>query len=179
MSVSALRDSILDKVIFIEGGYANDPLDSGGKTKYGITERVARRSGYKGHMKNLSITQAKKIYINKYWNKLRLDNVAAIAPRVAEEIFDSAVNMGVGRAGRFLQRSLNIFNAKGHLVVDGQIGPATVQALTKFIDKRGYYGDIVLTRALNSLQGAFYISLAERRVKDKRFIYGWFKNRVK
>jgi len=179
MSAKILRDSIVDKVIFIEGGYADDPLDSGGKTKYGVTERVARRSGYKGHMKNLSLAQAKKIYINKYWNRMYLDGVAEIAPRVAEELFDSAGNMGTGRAGRFLQRALNVFNSRGHLIVDGKIGPATIRALTKFINKRGHYGDIVLTRALNSLQGAFYISLAERRVKDKRFIYGWFKHRVK
>jgi len=37
---------------------------------------------------------------------------------------------------------------------------------------------LVLCRALNCLQGAYYIELAERREKDERFVYGWLKNRV-
>ena len=175
---NVIRDSIIERVIFIEGGYANDSYDSGGKTQYGITEAVARSNGYRGHMRDLPMDKAKAIYIKKYWNKLNLGDIVKIAPRVAEELFDTAVNMGTGRAGRFLQRSLNVFGKDAKLTVDGAVGPKTIKALKKFIDKRGGYGDIVLTRALDSLQGSFYITLAERRIKDKRFIYGWFKNRV-
>jgi len=32
--------------------------------------------------------------------------------------------------------------------------------------------------ALNCLQGAFYVELAEKREKDERFVYGWLLNRV-
>ena len=175
---NVIRDSIIERVIFIEGGYANDKYDSGGKTQYGITEAVARKNGYKGDMRNLPMKKAKEIYVKRYWNKLNLADVVYEAPRVAEELFDTAVNMGTGRAGRFLQRSLNVFDKDAKLTVDGAVGPKTIKALLKFIDKRGAYGDVVLTRALDSLQGSFYITLAERRIKDKRFIYGWFKNRV-
>jgi hypothetical protein len=31
---------------------------------------------------------------------------------------------------------------------------------------------------LNSLQGSSYVEIAERREKDEKWIYGWFKNRV-
>ena len=173
-----VRDSIVEKIIFIEGGYVNDTYDSGGKTKYGITQAVARANGYRGNMRDLSMAKAKDIYIKKYWDKLKLDKIVGYAPQVAEELFDTAVNMGTGRAGRFLQRSLNVFDSKANLTVDGAVGPKTIRVLNKFINKRGNSGDIVLTRALDALQGSFYITLAERRVKDKRYIYGWFKNRV-
>ena len=39
-------------------------------------------------------------------------------------------------------------------------------------------GEVVLVRALNSLQGAFYVELAEKRQKDEAFVYGWLLNRV-
>ncbi len=37
---------------------------------------------------------------------------------------------------------------------------------------------MVPLRALNALQGAFYVELAERRAKDEAFVYGWLLNRV-
>jgi len=85
--------------------------------------------------------------------------------------------MGTHRAGVFLQRSLNLLTAS-KLKVDGQIGKKTLRALDKYHNKRGSNGKSVLFKMLNSLQGSFYVTLAERRVKDKKFIYGWFRNRV-
>jgi hypothetical protein len=55
----------------------------------------------------------------------------------------------------------------------------TIAALREYLSKRGPAdGAKVLLRALNALQGAFYIGLAESRPKDERFVYGWFFNRV-
>ena len=39
---------IFDRVIGHEGGYANDPRDTGGETNWGITKRTARENGYLG-----------------------------------------------------------------------------------------------------------------------------------
>ena len=58
------------------------------------------------------------------------------------------------------------------------IGSRTLAALKTYIYIRKEVGCTVLHRALNALQGAFYISLVERRQKDERFVYGWFANRV-
>jgi lysozyme family protein len=170
------KQSVIDEIIRVEGGYVNDPSDSGGATNFGITEKVARAWGFKGAMRNLPREMAFDIYAARYWDKVLADDMP---DRVAEEVVDTAVNMGAGRAGKFLQRALNVLNngGKSHpdIAVDGAIGSRTIRALNAYLAKRD---EQTLVKALNCLQGAYYIELAERREKDQRFVYGWLKNRV-
>ncbi|KQU81624.1 MULTISPECIES: putative peptidoglycan-binding domain-containing protein [unclassified Rhizobacter] len=87
-----------------------------------------------------------------------------------------------GATGTFLQRALNVLNMEGtwypDVQADGRIGPMTIAALREYMRRRGAGGQVVLLRALNALQGAFYVELAERRAKDEAFVYGWLLNRV-
>jgi len=172
------KNSIIEEIVRKEGGFVNDKKDSGGATKYGITKAVARKYGYTGAMRNLALKTAKEIYSKRYWDKMNLDSIFAISPSVAKELMDTGVNMGTGRAGKFLQQSLNALLPKAKLKVDGAIGQRTLLQLKVFINKRGMRGQEVLRVMLNSLQCTFYIRLTERRPKDKRFIFGWVSNRV-
>jgi len=175
-------DTALKHTLGIEGDYVNDPRDSGGATRYGITEAKARAWGYEGPMSELPLDLAKEIYRKDYWDIIRLEDVAAVAPVVALEMFDTAVNCGPSVPVKFLQRALNIFNRQERdypdIAVDGLIGQNILSALRAFINLRGKLGAQVLVEALNSQQGAFYTSLAERRPKDEAFAFGWFANRV-
>lgn len=175
-------DAAFRKVVGLEGGYVNDPADSGGETKYGITAAVARANGYAGAMRDMPLHTAQSIYRRQYWDLLRLDDVDALSPSIAHEMFDTAVNQGVTVAGRYLQRSLNALNRQEadypDVETDGLIGPQTLHALRVFLTRRGPEAEVVLMRALNALQGAGYVELAERRPKDERFAYGWLLNRV-
>lgn len=175
-------DRALQHTLGVEGGFSNDAADSGGATRFGITEVVAREFGYKGEMSALPIEFAQQVYRAKYWDLLHLDLVAALSERVAIELFDTAVNTGVAFAGKSFQRALNALNREQadyvDVAVDGLIGPATIRSLRAFLSKRGGEGELVLFTALNCLQGSFYIELAERRAKDEKFLYGWLKNRV-
>lgn len=177
-----LKNTVINEIIKKEGGYVNDPKDSGGETNWGITKRVARRNGYYGAMRDLPKQMAFAIYAKCYWHPLCLDQIEKLSPTIAEELADTGVNQGVGRAAETLQRALNAFNNLGKLYgdikIDGDIGPATLAALTAYLDKRGADGEIVLHRGLNVLQGAFYFDLTERRQKDEKYLYGWFRNRV-
>jgi|JI102314A2RNA_FD_contig_123_50146_length_10278_multi_4_in_1_out_0_10 lysozyme family protein len=172
------------RTVWKEGGdkFSNNKNDSGGQTRYGITERVAREEGYAGPMNQLPLSIAKGIAKRRYWDQLSLDRVSDLAPVVAEELFDTSYNMGQGVAGRFLQRALNGFNLFGtiypDLTEDGIIGSGTISALAAYLKHRGRLGETVLVRALNCLQGAQYFAIAQNRPKDEEFVYGWMLNRV-
>jgi len=130
------KDDMINDIIKVEGGYVNDPSDSGGETNFGITKAVARANGYEGNMRNLTKQQAFDIYERKYWYTPRFNDVCLTSPELAYELFDTGVNMGTGRAARFLQRSLNVLNNRGNLYpdigVDGAVGRKTIQALKDF-----------------------------------------------
>lgn len=175
-------EAALRRLIAMEGEYSDDPADSGGKTRFGITEAQARAYGYTGEMRNLPPDVARRIYRAQYWDLLHLDEIAAFAPGIAVEMFDTAVNQGQATAARYLQRALNLFNRNQtnyvDMRVDGLVGLVTLAALRAYMASRGREAEVVMLRALNAQQGAAYIDLAERREKDERFVYGWFVNRV-
>lgn len=177
-----LFDEFINDVIATEGGYVDDPADSGGETNFGITKSVARAFGYHDDMESLPRSFAKQIYREKYWDKLQLDKIEQLCPSIVKELLDTGINQGVSRSGKYLQKVLNALNMNvSHhhdLVEDGHIGKATHQALKTFIHHRGSEGELVLLRGLNCLQGAFYIELANSRPKDRRFTFGWILNRV-
>ena len=166
-----------------EGCFHQHPADRGGATRFGITEAVARANGYQGAMERLPREQAEAIYRRLYWLRPRFDEVATLTPAVAAELFDTGANMGPSVAATFLQRALTALNRNGRdypdLVLDGQVGPATIAALAAFLAVRGQApGEAVLLRALEALQGERYLRLAERRPANEAFLYGWLANRT-
>lgn len=174
-----VAEKIINEIIETEGGFVDHPDDPGGATNCGITEAVARAYGYDGSMRDLPRSLAFEIYTVKYWYSIRGDDLAAVNADIAYEVADTGVNCGVVTSGRILQRCLNVLNRKGALYrdlsVDGIIGPVTVNALRKYCAARE---PEILLRALNCLQGARYVELAERNEKHETNIYGWFANRV-
>ena len=128
MDIEILIAEVIDR----EGGYVSHPADRGGPTRYGITEAVARANGYAGDMRALPRETAVAIYRRLYWQRPGYDRVGEKAPRLAAELFDTAVNMGPDTATGFLQRALNALNRNGRdygdIAVDRRIGPATLAA---------------------------------------------------
>jgi lysozyme family protein len=171
-----LKQKTIKGIIAVEGGYVNDPSDSGGETNFGVTIAVARANGYEGPMRDMPESVAFDIYATQYWDTMKGDELVELSEIVAAEVIDTAVNMGTARAGRFLQRALNVLSKGESLTVDGQVGLVTIRALTSYL-WRGR-DEKTLVKALDCLQGAFYIELAERREKDEKFVYGWLKHRV-
>ncbi|CAM3794122.1 glycoside hydrolase family 108 protein [Castellaniella denitrificans] len=112
-------DSAFDRLIGHEGGYVDHPDDPGGETNWGITLRTARETGYTGSMRDLTRDQAKKIYRTAYWGRAQADQYD---PAIAFQLFDAAVNHGIGQAIRFLQRAVDVAD-------DGVVGPVTLAAV--------------------------------------------------
>lgn len=167
-------DDILAEVLKNEGGYVNDPRDAGGETNFGITVAVARANGYAGKMRDLPRSTALTIYRKRYVDGPGFSAVLSLSAPIAAELVDTGVNMGPPVAGRFLQRALNGLEEVG-LVVDGEVGPRTVTALRKFLDRRGKQGETRLLALLNAQQGTRYLELAEGRSQNRAFLYGWLK----
>jgi lysozyme family protein len=174
--------TLIDEVIAREGDYVANPADRGGPTRFGITQATARAHGYAGAMTDLPHDTAIAIYRADYWTKPGLDRIAAIAPDIAAELFDTGINMGIGTAAGFLRRALNVLNRGGHDYPDiapgGAIDAPVVAALESYTRVRGAAGEAVPLKALNAIQGERYIALAEQRPADEAFVYGWLANRV-
>ena len=173
---------LIDDLIAREGGYVANRADKVGPTCFGITQAVARAHGYVGPMMRLPRDTAIAIYRADYWTTPRLDDVAAMAPQIAAELFDTGVNMGLGTAAGFLRRALNALNRGGadyrDIPAAGAIDAAALDALKAFLRVRGANGVGVLVKALDALQGERYLALAEQRPADEAFLYGWLANRV-
>lgn len=108
-------DTAMKRLLPHEGGYVNDPKDPGGETKFGIS----KRSYPKVDIKNLTWDQAKAIYKRDFWDKIQGDKLPMV---VAYQLVDAAINSGIDRASRWVQRAVGATQ-------DGDIGPATLAAL--------------------------------------------------
>ena len=180
MNINQFIDEIIEK----EGGgtYTNDPKDSGGPTRWGITEAVAREDGYEGDMRYLPRERAVSIFRKRYWIDPGFHLVANEYPLLGERMLDFSVLAGQRTSSIKLQRCLNVLNRNGRdfpdIADDGWIGMVTISALKAFLKNRGQDGRKVLLGMVASLQSAYLIELAERRPKDEEYQFGWQLNRA-
>lgn len=189
-------NSAYAKTARAESGYSNNPADNGGETWNGISRKfhpkwvgwatVDAAKKQANFPKNLAsnaqlAADEKVFYRTTFWDVMRLSQCPDQV--VAEELYDTAVNMGVGKAVSFLQRALNTFNRnselfKPDLSPDGGYGNLTHGALLAFYSKVEKSRQNILYKALNCLQGAEYIRLADGNASQRTFTQGWFINRV-
>lgn len=122
-------DQIMVWLAAYEGGFVNHPSDPGGATNRGVTQAVydafRRRHGQPTRsVRALTDAEHDAIYLHQYWMPVRGDDLPS---GLDATVFDFAVNSGVSRSVKTLQRALN---AKGAgLAVDGQIGELTLAAI--------------------------------------------------
>lgn len=112
-------DTAFEKLLGHEGAFVDHPADPGGATMWGITERVARANGYKGDMRKLPVSEAKRIARAEYWDVVRADE---LPEPVRYPVFDAAYNSGPGQAAKWLQRAVGAAD-------DGKIGPKTIASV--------------------------------------------------
>lgn len=128
----------IKKTIGIEGGYAHLAGDAGGRTMYGIAEKFWPQYWRNGPP---SYETALLFYTNEFWHPLRLSGVESQA--VANEMLDSAVNIGKRRPVLWLQESLNLLRREythfgipwEPLKVDGVMGAKTVLATNEYTSR--------------------------------------------
>ncbi|WLJ71093.1 hypothetical protein [Sphingomonas phage Kimi] len=120
---SANYDKALPLVLAHEGGFVDHPKDPGGPTNKGVTQRVydAYRTNIglaKRSVRLIETGEVRQIYRDQYWNLVSADQ---LPEGLDYAVFDYAVNSGVGKAVKDLQRELGVG-------VDGVVGELTIRA---------------------------------------------------
>lgn len=102
----------LDFIYKMEGGFVNDPQDKGGMTFKGICRKyypdlkiwntIDDLLPNKSLINTLYSTEIDDVYKKEYWDKCNCDLMEEPLDLI---IFDTAVNMGVGRAKQFLRKT--------------------------------------------------------------------------
>jgi lysozyme family protein len=167
----------VQRTLKAEGVFSNDPMDPGGATKYGISS-VLYHKWYLAHpedrrpsVADIDIPMALRIYEGEFWKGLSLDEVQDRF--VASELFDTAVNCGLIRAGLFAQRALNYLRKPGwkELREDGILGFETRAALNRVV-AAGYRLPLLL--AMNGEQYQHYKTLCQANPdRFLTFSRGW------
>lgn len=163
-------DLFLPILLRFEGGYVDDPTDPGGETNKGVTMATFRQWSHEllgieptsQNLRALTDPQAGIIYRALYWDKMKGDSFQS--QDLANIVCDFYVNAGT-HATLLLQRVLNSMGA--HLLEDGGIGPASIQALNS-VDQVAVY------RRYKQGRIDYYQSLGQ---KFPQFLTGWL-NRV-
>lgn len=183
-------------LVAVEGGYASNPADAGGETYRGISRKHwAAWSGWplvdahksqsgnslkalNGALDGDSEVQklVKSFYYDQFWAAVRgpeLDH------RVACELFDTAVNMGVSTAITMLQDVLNLFNNKGtswgDLPLTGKFLSKTMDAVQAMAALDGWP---FLAAVLNLRQASRYFDIMRANPGQEVFARGWLRARV-
>lgn len=165
------------------GSFSNDKHDKGGQTYSGISRFYwPEWPGWKlvdewvktGEEFPVLADMVKDFYRTNFWQRIQGDRLAEIAPAVAYEVFDSAVNMGVTQAVMFLQEGHNVANAGAYaLVIDGKIGPVTLSTLKVYLQTQPGSFDINLQILLACMNGEQYLFYKHNQQHSR--YRGWFR----
>lgn len=146
----------VDKVIKAEGGdqETNDPSDSGGRTKFGISEAANPDLWVEGPP---SEEASRRRYEEKYVLGPRFNLIRD--PYLQHQMVDFGVHSGPATATKKLQEILR-------LPQDGIIGPKTLEAIHLHDAK-------LLGNKLALARTRLLVRIAQQRPKDLKFLYGW------
>jgi len=163
-----------------EGQRSNRANDPGGDTYSGISRVYwPDWSGWEYIDQDDYVTADNMVpgfYEVNFWNRIQGDKLASISPEVANEVFDTAVNLGVTDAVRFLQTALNMqrmaTRAFSELMVDGRLGPKTLKALSLYLATQPGDPGSNEKILLNCMNGEQYI--AYKSNPQHAYFRGWF-----
>lgn len=141
-----------------EGGFADNPFDKGGATKYGISQ--ARYPGL--NIRDLTLQEAKDIYQRDFWDRYKIGVIRN--QNIADLTLDMLVLHGQGT--RILQKALN--KSGKNITVDNKMGPQT----------RGALNSVSVNRFVNNAVGErvkYMRGLVSNDPSQKVFLAGWLK----
>ncbi len=147
-------DNIIDAILAREGPPTNDPLDKGGSTAYGISQRANPEAWKNGPPTE---AQARAIYEARYFKGPGFDKVED--GRLQAQLTDFGVNSGPAVAVRKLQEILGVPG-------DGILGPDTLNVVNHE-DARGLNNKLAVARVL------MLARIVANNPLQVKFLVGW------
>lgn len=172
----------------IEGKWVNNPLDAGKETYAGISRKFHPSwEGWKlideyktkpGFPENIDHKimdpLVSSFYKKNFWDSIRLSEFND--QEIANEVYDTGVNMGPEKSIMILQEACNLLNNRQKLYkdidVDGAVGKDTLGTVNNHPDKK------LLFNLLNMLQAERYIEICRKIPDQETFMKGWLNKRV-
>jgi lysozyme family protein len=157
-------DLAIVKTLAREGGskYTETPGDTGGATKYGISQRAYPQL----NIKTLTEADARAIYKRDYWDKIRGDDIHSQA--MAESIFDFAVNAGIKTASKLSQAAACEVSGVNSApsFIDGVIGANTVGILNTLNPE-------FFLAVFSLMKISRYAAICNKNREQSKFLLGW------
>lgn len=171
------------KTFEFEGKLSDHPADPGKLTNYGISivylsemKDIDPEDGYllgdqdrdgritRADILAMTVEEAAKIYWLQWWKHYDYNRVHN-GGYSGWKIFDLAINMGSVRSHMLAQQ------AAGKLVVDGQLGPRSIQRINDIPEPE-------LLGAIRERAAAFYRGIVDRKPEKEVFLKGWLRRAV-
>lgn len=175
------KEAIISKTLETEGGYVNDPSDSGGETYCGIARNSNPNwQGWKIVDKHKPLKWNQKIqdsaleqlvieiYDSKYYQPIKADRIDS--DMIRTHLYDMGVNAGTGAAVKLLQKAINkVYGVT--IATDGAIGNITLTYTNNKAKLNELVNDFINQRK------EYYRNLVTVKPSNKKFLQGWL-NRV-
>lgn len=150
-------------ILKFEGGYVNDPADSGGPTNKGVTLNTFRsvygRTKTINDLKHMTENEWRHIFKSLYWDKCKADDIADQS--IANMLVDFAWHSGVTTAVKKLQKIVGVTS-------DGICGVQTIGAINSRYAPETF--NLLKAARMRYLQG-----IVKNKHSQARFMYGWTK----
>jgi len=150
---------VIDDIIRREGGskFSNDPIDKGGRTQYGISEKSNPEAWIDG---KITEEEARKIFTDKYVTIPGFDKV--LDPLLRNQLIDFGVNSGPALAIKKLQEILGVEQ-------DGVLGPKTLKAIKEYKNEASLSNRLMVSRI--EMIGR----IVQKHPAQAKFLVGWLK----
>ena len=160
-----------EEMIRNEGGYIlhNVAGDRGGYTYAGVARRFHpdwpgwQYIDSEDRQNPALFDCVKQFYQKHFWDRLRADDIDD--QRIAETLFDFAVNAGLGTAAKLAQTILGV-------KADGIIGPETIGKLNHYPANEFLYRYAMA-------KVARYAEIVNRDSRQSKFLLGWINRTLK
>lgn len=152
---TATIDTLLDQILARESSKDTDnPNDSGGRTKYGISQKWHPEAWVVGPPTR---DAAKALYFHQYVVQPGFTQIKA--EMVMDQLVDWGVNSGQMTAILHLQKVLNVKQ-------DGVLGPASLQVVNS-------RDPLILNNQLVDDRILMLDRIVQKRPQDLEFLFGW------